>query len=70
MTSYVIYDIKYGTYLASGTQVGKGGHVGPRWSNYKSEAMKFNSINEAKAAMYVLKNIKNQDNRFIIYQKY
>lgn len=70
MNLYIIHDIRYGTYYTSGRQLSRGGQIGPRWTNYRSDAIKFNSISEAKAVMYRLKKIKCQDNRCVVYERY
>ena len=69
MRGYVIHDLKYGTYYAEGTQTDRYGNIGPRWVAFKYEAKVFASMREAKAAMYMLKSIKNQDNHAIIYEQ-
>lgn len=66
---YIIHDVKYGTYLAHGTQRGRDGKLGPAWSTSKYDAVRFSSVAEAKAAMYRVKRIRNQDNRGVIYER-
>jgi hypothetical protein len=67
---YIIHDLKYDTYLADGTQLGRDGQKAPRWTKYRSEAKTFASLGEVKAALYVIKNIDNQDNKNAIYERY
>ena len=67
---YILHDIRYGTYLVSGTQMARDGGIGPKWSRERGNAIKFYSIAEAKAAMYKVKYMTNQDNRNVIFEKY
>ena len=66
---YIIHDVKYDTYLTSGTQKTRDGGYGPRWTVSRRRARLFGSVAEAKAAMHTVKRIKNQDNRYVIYER-
>lgn len=69
MNKYVIYDIRFSTYYASGTQRNRNGSIGPRWSRDIDDAIIFYSRKDALIALRRLKSLRSQNNNSCIYKR-
>ncbi len=70
MDSYIIYNVKTGKYLAPGSQTLLDGSSVSNWSERRAEAIRFSSVNEAKAVVYQLEKLHDPEFSAVIYQKY